>query len=480
MNDSPIGHTPEASSAGRAVAQYLRMSTERQTYSLQYQAAANAAFAAAQGWRIVRTYEDPGVSGLTFNARPGLKALLSDVTSGQISYDAVLVYDVSRWGRFQDLDQGAYYEFICRQAGVSVIYAAEPFADDGTMVSAILKHLKRVMAAEYSRELSAKISRAQGGLQSQGYWVGGAPGYGLRRVSLSPTGEIGAIMEQGQHKALRGYRTVLVPGPPGEIGTVGRIYRLFLVGGMRMTTIAAILNSEGVAAERGAPWSRQRVRNVLTNEKYVGVLVGHKHAGILGAVRRRCPRSECVRVEGSLEPLVARAQFDLVQKQLPTPKHARPTDDDLIAELRTALADYGRLSGALIDAHPQTHCADVYKHRFGSLEATYARLGYTPSRRQRTASERARLRSRGRFKPRPDVIDQEEAWRRLEAHYRQLGRVSTNTIDVDPSLPSADWYRQRFGGMETIYARLGYEPTARQRFHIELSRPGAPRYRRPS
>ena len=93
-----------AGRAGRTVAQYLRMSTEMQTYSLEFQAAANAAFAAAQGWRVVNTYTDPGISGLSLNSRPGLRSLLADVLAGEACYDAVLVYDVSRWGRFQDLD----------------------------------------------------------------------------------------------------------------------------------------------------------------------------------------------------------------------------------------------------------------------------------------------------------------------------------------------------------------------------------------
>jgi len=72
-------------------------------------------------------------------------------------YAAVLVYDVSRWGRFQDTDEAAYYEFLCKQAGIPVHYCAEPFPNDSTVSSSILKALKRSMAAEYSRELGVKV-----------------------------------------------------------------------------------------------------------------------------------------------------------------------------------------------------------------------------------------------------------------------------------------------------------------------------------
>ena len=40
---------------------------------------------------------------------------------------------------------------------MKVAYCAEQFDNDGTMMSNILKNLKRVMAAEYSPELSVKV-----------------------------------------------------------------------------------------------------------------------------------------------------------------------------------------------------------------------------------------------------------------------------------------------------------------------------------
>ncbi len=85
-------------------AQYLRMSTERQEYSLDNQASAIKRYADSRGFAIVKTYEDPGKSGLTLGHRPGLQALLSDILGGKAAYSAILVYDVSRWGRFQDAD----------------------------------------------------------------------------------------------------------------------------------------------------------------------------------------------------------------------------------------------------------------------------------------------------------------------------------------------------------------------------------------
>ena len=71
--------------------------------------------------------------------------------AGAAPYKAILVYDVSRWGRFQDTDESAHYEFLCKSAGVPVHYCAETFANDGSLPSLIMKALKRTMAGEYGR-----------------------------------------------------------------------------------------------------------------------------------------------------------------------------------------------------------------------------------------------------------------------------------------------------------------------------------------
>lgn len=128
------------------VAQYVRMSTDHQRYSIDNQRTALAEYATAHGMAVVWTYADEGRSGLTLTNRAGLKALLEDVQSKSRSFDLLLVYDISRWGRFQDADESAYYEYLLRRAGVGVIYCAEPFENDGSPASTILKSVKRAMA----------------------------------------------------------------------------------------------------------------------------------------------------------------------------------------------------------------------------------------------------------------------------------------------------------------------------------------------
>jgi DNA invertase Pin-like site-specific DNA recombinase len=86
---------PQSQTALRA-AQYVRMSTDYQRYSIENQAAVIAAYAQLHHLAIVRTYRDEGESGLKLNNGAGLIRLLDDVRSGEADFDHILVYDVMR------------------------------------------------------------------------------------------------------------------------------------------------------------------------------------------------------------------------------------------------------------------------------------------------------------------------------------------------------------------------------------------------
>ena len=133
------------------------MSTEHQQYSTENQADVIREYAEKRGFQITRTYSDEGKSGLRIEGRDALRRLIDDVENGRADYDAVLAYDISRWGRFQDTDESAYYEYVCKRAGIAVHYCAEQFENDGSPTATIIKSVKRAMAGEYSRELSAKV-----------------------------------------------------------------------------------------------------------------------------------------------------------------------------------------------------------------------------------------------------------------------------------------------------------------------------------
>src|SRR5580700_1879300 len=114
-------------------AEYMRVSTEHQQYSIANQSAAIQEYANTHSIEIVRTYVDRGKSGLRLAGRTGLKDLLDAVKSGAANFSVLLVYDVSRWGRFQDVDESAYHEYVLKRSGIHVHYCGEQFSNDGSM-----------------------------------------------------------------------------------------------------------------------------------------------------------------------------------------------------------------------------------------------------------------------------------------------------------------------------------------------------------
>src|SRR5207248_3886391 len=137
------------------------------------------------------------------DGRQALQRLINDVQTGSADFQVILVYDISRWGRFQDADESAYYEYICRRAGIQVAYCAEQFENDGSPVSTIVKGVKRAMAGEYSRELSSKVFQGACRLIQLGFKQGGTAGFGLRRMLIDQSGTRKALLKMGEQKSIQ-------------------------------------------------------------------------------------------------------------------------------------------------------------------------------------------------------------------------------------------------------------------------------------
>lgn len=237
MTDQQIGGPPRGKPI-RAAA-YVRMSTEHQQYSVDNQLEAIRQYADRHHLEIVRIYSDEGKSGLNIEGRDALGRLIRDVEGDGTPYQEILVYDVSRWGRFQDADESAHYEYLCKRAGFKIRYCAEQFENDGSPVSTIVKGVKRSMAAEYSRELSGKVFQGAANLVKQGFRQGGVAGYGLRRVLVDSNGQVKGELKMGEHKSIQTDRVILAPGPAEEVANVREIFRLFVASSERSAFISA-------------------------------------------------------------------------------------------------------------------------------------------------------------------------------------------------------------------------------------------------
>lgn len=363
----------------RRAAIYVRMSTDHQKYSTENQEAAMRDYATRHQIDLVKTYTDGGRSGLSFSGRSALQTLISDVQAATTEFSVILILDVTRWGRYQDVDESAYYEFICRRAGYDVQYVAEQFTNDGSLQSNLMKNIKRSMAGEYSRELSVKVFAGQCRLIEKGYRQGGPAGYGLRRQLIDEHGERKSELKRGEHKSLQTDRVILIPGPDEEIETVRWMYRAFVEDCMNETEIASELNRRGILTDLERPWTRGTVHEVLTNEKYIGNNVFNRTSFKLKQRHVINPEDMWIRSDGAFQAIVEPRYFYEAQGII-RERNRKFTDEEMLSRLKTLHEKQGWLSGLVIDEMEDMPSSSAYAHRFGSLIRAYKLIGFTPER----------------------------------------------------------------------------------------------------
>ena len=374
-----------------AAAQYVRMSTEHQRYSTENQSDEIARYADERGYEIVRTYSDAGKSGLRIEGRAGLSQLIDDIETRQTNFRTVLVYDVSRWGRFQDADESAYYEYICKRAGISVEYCAEQFENDGSPVSTIVKGVKRAMAGEYSRELSQKVFAGQRRLIELGYRQGGAPGFGLRRMLIDEAGRTKGVLSKGEHKSIQTDRVTLVPGPAEEVALVNQIFQRFVGDGWNEADIAADLNNRSILTDLGRAWTPSVVRQILSNEKYIGNNLWNRRSFKLKKRHVQNDPDTWIRSEGAFEAIVDIELFQSAAAIIAA-RAKQLSDEEMLEGLKDVLEENGFLSGFVINEAKSLPSSGAYQHRFGSLLRAYRLVGFKPDRDYRYIEINRRLR----------------------------------------------------------------------------------------
>jgi DNA invertase Pin-like site-specific DNA recombinase len=361
-------------------AQYVRTSARFQEAYLERQKRVIAGFAKANGFAIATTYSDEARSGLVLNERSGMQQLLHDVLQKEANYRAILVQDVSRWGRFQDPDEAAHYEFLCKSAGVQVMYCNEPYINSRTFAGKLFKNMRRGQAGEFSRELGEKVVRSARRIAGLGFRLGGTAGYGFRRMMVSEDGKQLRILRVGEFKHSKTNRTILVPGPAQEVAIVREMFSMAANQNVGCRNIVADLNRRGVLFHMGKPWDYGGVLRTLTNPKYTGTNVWGRSSVRLKTPKRLVKLEDCAVKENAFAPIVSNAVFDRVQTNIRS-REAQPwTDEELLTRLRRLVARTGKLSQRLIDKERGLPSSATYYAHFGPLRKLYPLIGYRAER----------------------------------------------------------------------------------------------------
>ena len=357
----------------RAVAYYRHSAQDRQENSVPIQQEQVRQWARENGVEIIHEFADRGKSGLTAEGRDGFNDMMENWVKARRDFDFVLCLDVSRWGRFQDIDLSATYSADCKRHGKQVIYTTLGKPKPNDQLYQVYVQFERFRAAQYSKELSDKVFRGCVKIAEQGFWAGGKPPYALQRMLLDEARRPVQLLAPGQRKSIQNQRVTLAPGDELHVATVQRIFREFTETLRSMHDIAEGLNRDGINSPGGGRWDRSKIRRILLNELYVGTLIYNRTTQKLKTPTRHNPKEEWIRSPGAFDPIVEQEEFDKAQRIL-TQAALRYTPEFMLEQLKRVLKEHEFVRPALLRADALAPSPSTYAKRFTSLDSAYQQV----------------------------------------------------------------------------------------------------------
>ncbi|MFO0915214.1 MAG: recombinase family protein [Pirellulales bacterium] len=356
----------------RAVAYYRHSAQDRQENSIPIQRDQVREWAEKNGVEIIQEFSDAGKSGLTSEGRPAFNELM-DWVKQRKDFSYILCLDVSRWGRFQDIDLSAQFSAECKKHGKQVIYTTigKPREDDP--LYPVYVQFERFRAAQYSRELSDKVWRGCVKIVEQGYWAGGSPAYGLHRLLLDEKREPLHPLEPGQRKGIQNQRVTLIGGDPAQVAVIQRIFHEFVDLGYSEYKIAERLNADGIPSPGGRRWGAGGVLGRLRNESYIGTLTYNKTSQKLKTPRHDNPPEKWIRTPEAFDGIISFEQFTRAQEVLEE-RRRRYDPDQLLSQLSTLYKQYGMHRPSLLRLEEDGPKAGTYSRQFGSWDQAFQQM----------------------------------------------------------------------------------------------------------
>lgn len=273
----------------KITALYVRVSTDEQSregYSIETQVEKLTAYAKFQGWQNVEIFADEGESAKDMN-RPAMKRLLKLIQQERAI--SVVTMAVDRLSR-NLLDMLQFIE-LCEKHGTAYVCTALNFDTStpiGRMVLQILAafaEFERAMIATRVKSTMQEIATKQ-----------------KRYLAVPPFG-----YQFDEHRNL-------VPIPE-EVTWLIKAADMFIMGhGYR--AVSKYLNDAGVVTRKGAPWASATVRQMLTNELYIGKLVwNRRYYDKEGKQHWRDP-AEWIVHEDAHPPILSMEQWNAVQERI--------------------------------------------------------------------------------------------------------------------------------------------------------------------
>lgn len=219
---------------------YVRVSTEVQAVdgvSLEAQKAKISGWAEANGFTLLSTHVDAGISGFKTANRPGLQLAIAEACRGR---SALVVYSLSRLAR--STQDALSISDKLSKAGADLVSLSERI--DTTTASGKMVFRMLAVLAEFERDLiSERTTTAMAHKKANMERVGAVPyGFSMNGDTLTPFEPEQAVLTR---------------------------LRAFRQSGTSYNHIAEILNREGVPTKQGGKWHGGTVHYILANSLHL-------------------------------------------------------------------------------------------------------------------------------------------------------------------------------------------------------------------
>ncbi|MEW4451299.1 recombinase family protein [Bremerella sp. JC817] len=334
---------------------YVRMSTDQQQDSPARQRKDIENLADRLGYRIVRWYQDHGLTGVESSKRKDFQKLMADAKNG--SFDAVLLSEQSRMSREDVFDAMVHWKQL-RDSGVRIITCQRGELDFSNLGGVITAIVDQYGAREESMRLADRVISGKRLAISRGQKQGGPP-FGYDRRILDEAGkEVRRVGTIEKFRLPAQWSSQLVPTTDEK--AVEAIQQMFheAANGTGCGAIARQLNRDGFRTMYGKRFNSTSVRRIITNPVYAGDIVSGKRRR--GRFRSFFDDGAAI-CEGAHEGLVSREVFNQTQRMLA--QNSKPaissTPGKYLLTSLVFLPDGRRLQGATM-SHTGGTCVRRY------------------------------------------------------------------------------------------------------------------------
>lgn len=270
-------------------------------------------------WTIVKTYRDDGVSGRYSRKRPQYRQMISDLKSGRVDAQLILVDTFERLSRASD---AAIDRQKLEREGVLVLTADTRFGDPTSGAGQAMASFEALRARQDGEIKAHNVLRGKRDAVRRKQWPGGPipTGYRLKNVMVTVKG-----VEEIAHR-------VLEPDPQGRT-IIEQAFRLADQKGWGGDRIAQNMNADESIPERFKPFNPSTTSNWLSNPIYLGRYEWGKFCtGIVDDVRvlQENPEEDWERIEDYCEPIIAPDTWNRVRAIREKRKRSAPVEDCIV------------------------------------------------------------------------------------------------------------------------------------------------------